>query len=275
MRRRTEVEVIYNGKRNISPYLMSLSYTDNSDKTDDISLVLADRERRWSGAWFPKGGDTLTVKIKVKDWLREGDDRELDLGAFEVDQVVQSGTVTVNAVSVPIKATIRTEKKDKAWENINLKSITKDIADKAGLKLVYESDYVPRYARKDQEKQSDLEFIEELCKEDGMCVKVANKQLIIFDEYKYDLAEPTVTIAKGKSNIIGEPSLSLNAKNIYKACEIKYYNSDTDKTSVAYFSTEDVVTQSNTLKLNEEINETLSESVLVRKAKSRLREQNK
>lgn len=273
--RRVELEIFYNKKRPLAPYLIGCTYTDNSDKTDDISITLADRDGKWTGSWFPDSGDKITVKVLLKNWKAQGDNRELDLGEFEVCQVIFSETVTINCVSVPITATIRTEKKDKAWEKINLKSIASDIAKKAGLKLVYESAYIPYYKRKDQDYESDLEFIEGLCKEDGMCVKIANKQLIIFDEYKYDTEEAKLTIIKGKSNIEGVPSFTRNAKNIYKACEIKFHNSKKDKTYKAYYATEKVTAQSNVLRLKEDTSEVYDDKTLVRKAKAKLREKNK
>ncbi len=272
--RRIELEVYYNGTRKLAPYITDCTYTDNSDKTDDISITLADREGKWTKEWFPESGDTLSVKVLAKDWKKQGDNRTIDLGVFEVDQVIFSESVTINGVSVPITSTIRTEKKDKAWEKINLKSIASGIAKKAKLKLVYESQYVPYYKRKDQDDESDLEFLEGLCKEDGMCVKITNKQLIIFDEYKYDMAETKIDIVKGKSNIESY-SFTRNAKNIYKACEIKFHNSKKDKTYRAYYEAKDITAQKNVLRLKEDTSEAFDEKTLVRKAKAKLREKNK
>ena len=67
--RYAEVSLIYEGKnisRDIAPYMVSFSYTDNSaDKADDISLTLEDRERLWCSDWFPSKGDTIKASIIV------------------------------------------------------------------------------------------------------------------------------------------------------------------------------------------------------------------
>lgn len=273
--RRVELEILYNNKHDIAPYVGSFSFTDNSDKTDDISITLADRDKKWLNEWFVESGDTLNVKIKLKNWKKQGDNRELNLGKFEVDQVTYSETVTINAVSAPITSSIRSVKKTKAWEKVRLKKIVSDIAKKSKLKVVYESNYNPYYKRKDQDEQSDLEFIEELCKDDGLCVKVSNEQLVVFEEYKFDAAKPKYTFTKDKSNIVGTPSFSRNAKNIYKACEIKYHNEDKDKTYRAYYETKDVFANDNTLRFKEECSEVFDATTLKHKARSRLREQNK
>lgn len=273
--RSVTVDILYNGTRNLKDYLLDFSYTDNFDKTDDISITLADRDKLWTSSWFPQSGDKVQVTIKVMNWNYIGDNRELNLGSFEVDQVQFSDVVTINAVAVPITSNIRSEKKSKAWENVTFKSICSDISSNANLTLIYESDYNPFYTRKDQDKQSDLLFIEELAKESGFCVKVSNDSLIIFDEYKYDVASATTTITKGESNIVGFPTFTRNARNIYKACEINLYNSKKDKSYKGYFETSDFTYSTTILRIDENSNDEVDESTLNRRAKSRLREVNK
>ncbi len=273
--RRVEIHALFNEIVELTPYVVAFSYTDNSDKTDDISLTLDDREDLWLGEWFPNSGDTLNITIKVFDWNFQGDNREINLGRFEIDQVVYDSAVTVNAVSVPITSSLRSEKKNKGWENVRLSSICKEMSNKASLELVYDTDIDPLYDRKDQSFQSDLEFIESLCKSDGLCLKVSDSKLIIFDESKYDTIDSALTIKKGESNIYGTPSFMRSAKNIYNACEITYYDSDTDKIYRGYFGEPNGVHTGHILRLQEEFNGMSDDTNLDRKAKARLREQNK
>ena len=73
--RYAEVSIIYEGvniSRDIAPYLISFTYTDNaSDKADDISLTLEDRTRLWCGDWFPSKGDKIRASIIVHNWEDE------------------------------------------------------------------------------------------------------------------------------------------------------------------------------------------------------------
>ncbi len=271
--RRVELKVFYNGVINLAPFVTVFSYTDNSDKTDDISISLADRDDLWISDYFPETGATLNVIIKVINWNFENDNRELDLGKFEIDQVTFSDTITINAVSVPITSSIRSEKKNKGWENISLSSICAKISSSAGLVLNFDTDINPYYDRKDQSNISDLEFIEGLCKSDGLCLKVSNSNLIVYEEAKYDIIDSAITITRGKSNIIGMPSFQRNAKNIYKACEITYFDSNTDKSYRGYFEVS--AHTGHILKLQEQFNGKSDDVNLDRKAKARLREQNK
>lgn len=93
--RRAEVRIIYEGKdisRDIAPYLISFSYTDNAkDKTDDISLVLEDRGRKWCVDWFPSKGDKIRASIIIHGWEDDTRTESLPCGLFEVDQIECSG----------------------------------------------------------------------------------------------------------------------------------------------------------------------------------------
>jgi len=45
----------------ISPYITSVSYTDNEHgQSDEIELQIEDSEHRWKSSWYPTKGDLLT-----------------------------------------------------------------------------------------------------------------------------------------------------------------------------------------------------------------------
>jgi phage protein D len=272
--RRAKPEIKYNG-RDISDFVVDFSYTDNSDKTDDISVKLDDRDELWIGDWFPETGDTVDVSIRVYDWNSVGDNRMLPYGLFEVDNTNYDDAMSINAVAVPITASGRSEKKTKAWKEIALSSIASDIAGTAGLSLTYDTAIDPYYDQTDQNDKSDLDFLTELCKSDGLCVKETDGQLIVFEESAYDAAPAMITIRRGSTDIYGNPKFKRNAKNIYKACEISYFDSKTDTTYTGSFSAPSVGDVGHTLKLRENFNSEQDDINLDRKAKARLREQNK
>lgn len=272
--RRAKVIALYNG-RDISDYIIDFSYTDNTDQTDDISIEVDDRKGLWLNDWFPETGDTINISIEVSDWKYFNDNRSLLIGDFEVDSVEFGNTITINAVSVPISSSARSEKKNKGWENISLSNIVNDISQNISLSLIYETDIDPFYDRIDQNNKSDLCFVEELCKSDGLCMKVSDNKLVIFDESKYDAKPHVLEIVKGESNILGFPKFKRNAKNIYKACEISFFDSETDRTYLGYFEEPTGIKVGHVLKLQESYNSKFDDISLNRKAKSRLREQNK
>jgi len=272
--RRVKIAVTYNN-HDISGWVSGVTYSDNSDKTDDISIRLSDRAERWYNEWFPETGDQVAASIDVINWRWPNDNRSMSFGSFEVDNTEMSDTVTVNGVAVPITSSIRSETKTKRWKKIRLRGIAKKIAANASLELVYETDVDPYYDRSEQNNKSDLAFLEELCKSDGLCVKVTDGQLVIFEESKYDQMEAVGTIEKGVSLYKGKPKFARNAKNIYSACEIAFTDSRTDKTYKGRFEALNVGNVGHVLKVNEKFNSKTDDIQYNRKAKARLREQNK
>ena len=272
--RRARARILCNG-RDISNRIRNISYTDNYDQTDDISITLSDRELRWMSDWFPETGDTINAEIEVFDWDRQGDNRSINLGIFEIDNIRHSEVVQINAVAVPITSSARSERKNRAWVDVSLSKIAGDISGNAGLALIYDTDVDPFYDHADQNDKSDLEFLEELCKSDGLCMKVTKEQLIVFEEYKYETMPSATTIRKGSTDIIGFPAFSRNAKDVYKACEISHFDPKTDEVYIGYFEVPNAPDVGHILKLREQFNSESDDISLDRKARARCREKNK
>ncbi len=184
--RRTVVRLTFAGvdiSADINKHLLSLTYTDNEeDKTDDLQLSLDDREGVWLGNWLNTPGASKGAEISAvivqKNWESNGKDRVLDCGVFEIDTVDGSGPpakATIKAGSIPYKSTVRTQKKTKAWENYTLSGIAKEIAGKNGLTCMFESAFDHLYTRKEQIQESDITFLQRLCKAAGISLKVTAK----------------------------------------------------------------------------------------------------
>lgn len=139
-------------------------------------------------------GTILRAVICVKNWNYEGDKKELDCGSFEIDSVDFNGppdTVTIKALSVPISSSIRNSEKTRAWEDTTLQKIASDIANDAGLELMYEVESDINLDRVEQEKKSDMAFLLELCEEYGVALKVTDNKVILFEEEAYE-AKPII-----------------------------------------------------------------------------------
>ncbi|MNW32447.1 phage late control protein GPD [compost metagenome] len=248
--RRAQVVVNYNGKditKELSGYLLDFTYTDAEPGTlDDLQINLEDKDRKWSGPWSPSAGDRITAYIKTIGWDKPGEIKRLNCGSFEVDSIDFAGppdTVSIKAVSLPVSTNVRQEKKTKAWESVTLKSIAAEIAKRAGFSLMYEAHGNPKYDRQDQTDVSDLSFLNDLCKQEGIALKVTGKKLVLFDEYVYEQKPPALTIERGVSDIISY-GFSFSTQDVaYAGCEVSYQPSakkkspkkkdDKDKTKAA------------------------------------------
>jgi len=272
--RRAEASIHYRG-RNISHHVMNFSYTDNYDQTDDLRISLSDRNERWINDFFPETGETLQASINVFDWNRNGDNRTFNLGSFEIDDIDWDGAVSIGAIAVPVTSSSRSEKKHQTWKQVSLSTIARDIAGNVGVSLMYDTNINPFYDVSDQIDKSDLEYLAELCKSDGLCFKITDGRLIIFEESKYEAVPRVAKIIKGSSNIIGKPRFRRKAKDVYKACEISHYDPKTDRLYRGYFEAPNIGNVGHTLTLREHFNSEGDDIGLDRKAKARCREKNR
>lgn len=254
---------------------LDFSYTDNNDITDDISATVADKDDKWITELFPEIGEVVHAAMHLTNWNGIGDNRSSNLFSFEIDNPSYNGPFTINAVSVPITHSARSEKKNRSWRQILLSGIAGDFATNAGLRLFYDTSVDPFYDNIDQNDKSDLQFLQELCKSDGLSMKISNGQLIIFEEWKYEQAPSVMTIEKGQKNIIGKPKFNRNSKDVYRAAEITFFNPQDDVTYVGFFEDTSAFAVGHIFRDRERFNSVRDDINLDRKARARLREKNK
>ena len=231
--RRVKLKLDYNNKdisANLDPFLLNFSYTDHSSgQADDLQITLADRAGLWRGDWLPEKGATLQASIITENWGQDGKIEALSLGMFEIDEIELSGqpdVVTIKALSIPESSSLRGEVKTRAWEKTKLSVIAKDIASGAAMELVYDTDDDPDYDRIEQTEQSDLQFLLKLCNDAGLSLKVTDKQIVIFDDRKYEKIDTAMTIIRGVSSV-SKYSATSSTRDVYSSCRVKYHNAKT------------------------------------------------
>ena len=280
----------------ISKYLLDITYTDNlSGTVDDVSLSLEDRGRLWVGDWYPTKGSLLEVAINTVAWDNLDDKQfTLPVGQFEIDEFEGSSlpdVVKIKGVAVIGTTDLREKKKDESWKSTTLKAIAAEKAKANNLKLVWDTDFDPPLKDASQSAESDLAFLQKLCNDAGFSLKVSTEQLIIFDDYKYEIVKPTVVIRRPggqyqpiqvkegeQSPMLVTKALSYSYKSktreVYRACHVKY--TDKDKKSVIEGTFEDPDRKDKTylavLEVNTQVKDTAE---ALRLAKKKLREANK
>lgn len=239
--RRAVIRLTFSGvdiSADINKHLLSLTYTDNEeDKTDDLQLSLDDKEGVWLGSWLntpsASKGAEISAVIVQKNWESDGKDRVLDCGVFAVDTVDGSGPpakATIKAGSIPYASTIRTQKKTKAWEKYTLSGIAKEIAGANGFACMFESASDPFYQRKEQMQESDITFLQRLCKAAGISLKVTAKIIVLFDAAAYEQKDAVRTIQRGKADV-GSYSFSTSLHDTaYSKCHVSYTDPATGTT---------------------------------------------
>ncbi|WP_375105305.1 phage late control D family protein [Paenibacillus sp. RS8] len=277
--RRALLVITYNGKditTDIAKSLIDFSYNDAAPgDADDIAINLEDRALNWSGPWSPGEGDKIKAEIRTVNWGKPGEIKKLPLGSFEVDTADFSGppdAVSIKALSIPVGADIRQEKRSRSWEKTNLKTLATQTAKNAGLKLLYETKDNPSYDRLEQSDMSDLAFLVETAKKEAIAVKVAAGKLVLFDEAEYEKAAAVTTITKGTDNVLSYAFNWSTTLVAYRACEVSFTDAKKKKTYKAIYSPPGAPKSGPILKINEQVD---SQSAAIRLAQKRLREKNK
>lgn len=255
--------------RNLFPYLLSVSYVDNlSGKADDLTVELMDKEKLFIGDWMPTLSDTLEVSLTKYDGATKVG--TLDLGVFEIDEVEASfppSTFKIKAVSVSQNSALRQRDESRAWENVKLSEIAKDIANAAGVELFYKADDDPTISRAEQQEQSRLAFLEKLCKDNFLALKVSDGQLIIFDEKELDKQEPVMSLYRHQDVINFNARYTI--QEIYGRCDVVYHHGGKDELLQGSFESG---ASGKVLKVNKKVDDKASAERL---ARNYLREKNK
>ncbi len=274
--RRSEIKIVIDDvdvTLDIRERLLSMTYTDNEeDKTDDLQITLEDKDDMWLES---SKGSTVSATIIQINKNSDGKDDVLDCGVFEIDAIDPSGPpakVTLKCTSLPYDSTIRKQKKTKAWENIYLKVIASEIASKNGMGFMYESEYNPFYARKEQIQCSDIVFLQGLCKNAGISLKVTANMIVLFDSYEYEQKATVYTIIKGSSAVKSYRFSNSTNDVAYKSCHVSYTDPNTKVTYEYTYTPRDRDEDGQVLEINEKVN---SREDARKLAMKRLRQKNK
>ena len=240
--RRTEIVLVYEGadiSEDIAPFLISFGYTDNaSDKADDLNITLEDRENNWIDPWFPDKGDVIHATIVTHNWHGPDETESLPCGTFEIDEIEFSeppSQVQIKAISTLVSKPMRQEQKTKAWENIKLSAIADDIAGKNGLTLFWDSPNDPLFERRDQVEMSDLGFLQKLCRDYGIGIKVTDAQLVCYDEEMYEEKAAVGTLVRG-DKCIKNARFRSKTRSTYKGARVQYHDPIKDENFEVYSS---------------------------------------
>jgi phage protein D len=212
--------------------MISLDITDNEEaESDDLQIKIADRDAVWLQKWL---NDTIQAGSKTKGlkfcvWIGTVNDKgkilQQKCGTFQLDSVKHSGppcVTVIKCLSMVFGGGIQTEKRSKAWENYTMAGIAGEIAGKAGLSLVYDSSKNPTYARKQQDDETDLDFLIRLCKDLALSLKFTDTKMVIFDKHSYEAKGSVKTIKFGDGSYMKWDLGTTTGDIAYDSCTVKY-----------------------------------------------------
>lgn len=232
--------VTYNGRDisvDISPFIMSLTYTDNLDgeEADSLELSLEDTDGRWINAWYPDAGATLTAKAGLSGYPL------LDCGTFEIDDIEFAGppsTVSLKAQSAAITKPMRTQR-SAGYDDSSLAGIVRAVAARHRLQVVGEIEDIP-VRRATQYRETDLGFVRRIAEEYGYAYNVRGKQLVFYRQSELRGVAPVLVIGPGdvstwqlRDNVKGTPESASVAYHEPKSKKVVAYGLDASGAMVA------------------------------------------
>lgn len=241
------IEVKYDGNDiGISKLIESLSYTDNASGTlDDITLAL---DTSQGISWVPEKEKDLDVTIHLENWFVNGQELTYHCGNFCIDDITLSGSpsqLTVKGVSQPASSSFKETKKTRVFNMVTLQQIASAIMAEHGMtKLFYNADEI-MINTIEQSDQTDSEFMADLCKKYGLCLKIYKVGFVIYDETQYEAKPPSNFFGKypksaGYNSNVGfedwpmheiQPSWTWNTtlQHTYTGAQLKYNDPGTGK----------------------------------------------
>lgn len=266
-------DIIWNSKdvsTKVSDYLLGLAYTDNLHaESDDLDISFEDRDNWWKAGWYPQRGDTITVQIGLSE---DGEEKWLKAGIFKIDKITFSGqpdTMSVKGLSSDITEALR-QKKTKGWENVNLSQVISELATQNGLQPNIGINPDLKFNRLDQKNKSDLAFIKDLADKYGYNTKIDAARLIFTKPDSLEASAPVLNIERGSADL-KRFDLRVKTHEIYKACEVRYWDPKTKKAITHTENAQGIVT-GDVLKISERV-ENLQQAI--ERAKSELKRKNK
>lgn len=227
MARTAALNVTYKGKdisKDISASLINFTYTDNEQgKADEIELLLENKSGLWSSSHYPEKGSIVEIGLVLYDWNKMGEVIKVNWGRFTIDELTltSAGTFSIKAISEKCAGAFFNELRCRTFENITLKEMCEKIASENNMGLIYKAKNNIKYSRVYQLYYSDASFLFMQIDKAGGKSKISNDKIIVYDSSIKNtgikLSPKDVKSYEFKSKTFG----------IYKACEVKYFNTET------------------------------------------------
>lgn len=217
----------------IRKYIESFTFTDAAQgESDTVDLTLCNVDMAWASKWLPQKEDILYASIVTQNWDKAGVKNIIECGKFCCDDrnftFPEAGTASISGVSVPETNAFRATQRNKTWQNITMWEIANTIAKRYWMQLSYNAPAI-RVTKAEQSDADDCSFLNSLCNDYGLYMKVYRGKIAIYDVAAFEKKASVATISY-KDIVDGDYSSTLTGT--YTGAKIKYTSGTTEKTLV-------------------------------------------
>lgn len=198
--RSIKTNILYNGINAdiyLSDVMSEFEFSDATEESDSISMIINDPDQKWSGSWMPESGDEIQADIVLENWERRKGKQVISCGRFLVDSFCLTSppqVLTVEGVSSPVHLDFKETKHTQAWEKVTIRQIAAEISSRYDLTLVYDSSQEITLDREEQNEMTDSAYLKALCNRYGFGLKVYYSQLVIWSYEEYEAKPSVLTI---------------------------------------------------------------------------------
>lgn len=209
--------------KSVSPYILSIEYTDNEHgESDELQLIFDDTDKLWQSSWLPAKGDRLKLHIGYEN------EKLLNCGTFEIDEIEFESppdSLTVKSLATGIKESFR-EINSNGFENKTLKQIINEYANKHNLVVIGNIEDI-QVERITQNKETDLKFLTRVAEQYGYIFKITEDKLVFYQVK--ELTKSNTNIILYKSDLT-RVNLSEKTSKQFKAVQVTYFDPKKKKT---------------------------------------------
>jgi phage protein D len=248
----------YDVSDDINNRLISFDYTDNlSGQLDDIKLTFSDFDKKWLNNYLNSDklkNTIITAKIVNENYDGFRKNAELYCGEFTIDEISYSfypSIISLAATSAPFSNNFRSSLKNRTYANIKLSVLAAQIAQNASMTFKKMFGFDPLFEQLVQSAQTDLNFLYNVCSEQGLFLKLFGNTILIYETAANSLV-PAFEIRNNAGLISASFSDNLN-NTAYDSCRV-FYEKNGQKIEYTYKPRNPPGTGL-TLEINEKVND--------------------
>ena len=217
--------------KDISPMLVSLSYTDAlENESDSIDITVENASGKWIDDWYPQLGAKLTLSMGYQD------SPLTPCGTFEIDEIsieCPPSTVRIRALAATVSKQQRT-RKARGYDNMTLRAIIHDVAKRNKLSVKGDIEEI-EIRRVTQTHERDLAFLKRLANEYGYAVNVKGDMLLCYKMAGLRQAPVTLSIDLSQPRQVISYRFTDKIKDVVKGATVKHHNRKQRKTVEAEY----------------------------------------